>query len=162
MNRADPRAGEHGDDRFGDHGHVDQHAVAGADPEIHQHGAERGRLVEQFAIGDRPLRRRDRAVVIERGLIAAAIFNMPVERVVAGVATRVGEPAAIDAGFGIEDGHRLARPGDLARGGGPKGLRIGAPLVIGLPVAAHASLSLPPFEIGELSRRRRANATARR
>jgi hypothetical protein len=30
MDRADARAGQHGEDRFGDHRHVDQHAVAAA------------------------------------------------------------------------------------------------------------------------------------
>ena len=87
----------------------------------------------------------------EGGLIAASRFHMPVERVVAGVTARVGEPAAVDARIWVEHCLRLARPGDLAGGGGPKGLRIGAPLVIGLPVAAHA-FSLPALQAG-LSRR---------
>ena len=140
---ADARAGKHRDDRLGDHRHVDQHPVAGDDPEIREHGAERSGLGEELAIGDGPLGRGDRAVVIERRLIAAAGFDMAVERVKAGVAARVGEPAAIDPRIRIEDHLGRARPGDLARGFGPKRLRIGAPLVIGLPVAAHSFRSLP-------------------
>ena len=136
MHRADARAGEHGDDRLGDHRHVDQHPVARRNAEILEHGGERRRLVEQLAVGDGPLGRGDGAVVVERGLIAAARLDMAVERVVAGVAAGVGEPAAIDARLRIENRLRRAGPGDLARRLRPKGLRIGAPLVIGLPIAA--------------------------
>ena len=137
MDRPDAGAGEHGDDRLRDHRHVDQHPVAGDDAEIVENGAERRGLVQELAIADRALRPRHRAVVVERRLVAAAGFDMAVERVVAGVAARVGEPVAVDARLRIEDPFGRPRPGDLARGLGPKGLRIGAPLVIGLPVAAH-------------------------
>ncbi len=92
MHRADARAGEHGDNRFGDHRHVDQHAVAGRDAKILQDGAERRRLIKQFAIGDCPLGRGDGAVVVDGGLVAAAGLHMAVERIVAGVAPRVGKP----------------------------------------------------------------------
>ena len=109
MHRSDPGAGEHGHDRLGDHRHVDQHAVARVDAEVLQHRGERRGLIEQFAIGDGPLRPGDGAVVIERRLIAAAPFHMAVERVVAGVDARVGEPAAVDARPGIEDPLRRAR-----------------------------------------------------
>ena len=142
MHRADAGAGEHGDDRLRDHRHVDQHPVAHADPEIGEHRAERRRLVEEFAIADGPLRAGDRAVVIERDRFAAAGLDMPVERVEAGVEARVGEPAAIDAALGVEDALGRLRPRDLARGFRPEGLRIGAPVVIGLPVAASSFRSL--------------------
>ena len=103
MHGADARAGEHGDDRLGNHRHVDQHAIARRDPEIVEHGAERRRLVKQGAIGDGALGPGDGAVVIERDLVAAAGLDMPVERVEAGVQARVGEPAAVDARVGIEN-----------------------------------------------------------
>ena len=103
MNGADTRAGEHGDDRLGNHRHVDQHPVARRDPEIVEHGAERRRLVEQFAVGDGALGPGDGAVVIKRDLVAAAGLDMPVERVEAGVQARVGKPAAVDARVGIEN-----------------------------------------------------------
>src|SRR5271157_3033412 len=102
---------------------------------------------------------------MERRLVAAARFDMPVERVEARVAARVGKPAPVDAGVRIEDLLRRPRPRNLACGLGPKGLRIGAPLVIGLPVAAHSFRSLTPdrlFRAGLLLRRERPNATAGR
>ena len=49
MHRADARASEHRDDRLGNHRHIDQHPIARRDAEIIEHGAERRRLVEQFA-----------------------------------------------------------------------------------------------------------------
>ncbi len=137
MDRPDARAGEHADDRLRDHRHIDQHPVAGDDAEIGKNRAERRGLVQELAIADRAFRPRHRAVVVERRLIAAAGFDVAVERVVAGVAAGVGEPVAVDARSRIEYPFRRPRPGDLARGFGPKGLWIGAPLVIGLPVAAH-------------------------
>ncbi len=136
MHGPDARAGEHGDDRLRNHRHIDQHRVARRDAEVLEHGAKRRRLVEQLAIGDGALGRGDRAVVIERGLVAATGLDMPVERVEAGVAARVGEPAAVDAALGVENALRRPYPRDLARGLGPEGLRIGAPAIIGLPIAA--------------------------
>ncbi len=144
MDRADSRAGEHRLDRLRNHRHVDQDAVARLDPKILQHGGKRRRLVQQLAIGEGPLRSGDGAVVMERRLVRAAPFHMSVEGVVAGVETGVGKPAAIDAGFGVENPLRRAGPGDLLGGLRPKPLRIGAPLVIGLPVTAHPSRSLGP------------------
>ena len=136
MHGPDARAGEHGDDRLRNHRHIDQHRVARRDAEVLEHGAKRRRLVEQLAIGDGALGRGDRAVVIERGLVAATGLDMPVERVEAGVAARVGEPAAVDAALGVENALRRPYPRDLARGLRPEGLRIGAPAIIGLPIAA--------------------------
>ena len=86
MDGADARAGEHADDRLRNHRHIDQDPVARRDAEVLEHGAERRRLVEELTIGDRALGRGDRAVVIERRLIAAAGLHMPVERIEAGVA----------------------------------------------------------------------------
>ena len=104
MDRAEARAGEHGDDRLGDHRHVDDDAVALGDAVVGEHGGEGRHVVEQFAIADRALGAGDRAVVDDRGLVAAAALDMAVEGVVAGVAGRAGEPAAIDALLGIEGG----------------------------------------------------------
>ncbi len=69
---ADAGAGEHGHDRFGDHRHVDQDAIAGDDAEILKDGGERRGLVEQLPVGDRPLRPGHRAVVVDRRLFAAS------------------------------------------------------------------------------------------
>ena len=164
MHRADARAGQHRHDRFGDHRHVDQDTVARLDAEVLQHGGERRRLVQEFAVAQRPLRSGDRAIVIERRLVRPAAFHVAVERVVAGVDAGVGEPAAVDSRVRVEDSLRRADPGDLLGGFRPKRLRIGAPLVIGLPVTAHSFRSLVPAMRArlEFSRRARVNATAAR
>ena len=133
---ADARACKHGDDRLGDHRHIDENPVARLNPEIAEDGAERRRLVEQLTISEGAFRRSDGAVVVERDPVAAAGLDMPVERVEAGVQAGVGEPAAVDASVRVENALGLACPGDLARRLGPEGLRIGAPAIIGLMIAA--------------------------
>ena len=168
MDGADAGAREHGDDRLGDHRHVDQHPVARLDPEIVEYGAERRRLVHEFAIGDRAPGRGEGAVVIKRDRIAPAGLDMAVERVEAGVQARVGEPAAVDAGFSVENALRRFCPRDLARGFRPEGLRVGAPAIIGLPVAVHRFApnrrlrSRRRSRRGELSRAGRPMATLAR
>ena len=166
MNGADPRASEHGDDRLGNHRHVDQHPVARHDSEIVEHGAERRRLVEQLAVGDGALRPGDRAVVIERDLVSATGLDLPIKRVEACVAAGVGKPAAVDACVGIEDALRGLYPRDLARHLRPEGLRIGAPAIIGLPIGAGHRFAPSATELRrvvvtrELSRPARRNATS--
>src|ERR1700722_5145719 len=39
VHSVDTGAGEHGDDRLGNYGHIDEHAVAGASPQALQHAA---------------------------------------------------------------------------------------------------------------------------
>jgi hypothetical protein len=166
MNGSDPRAGEHGGDRLGNHRHVDQHSVARHDSEIVEHGAERRRLVQQFPIRDGALGPGDRAVVIERDLVAATGLDLPIKRVEAGVAARVGKPAAVDARVGIENALRRLYPRDLARRLRPEALRIGAPAIIGLPIAAGHRFAPSATELRcvvvtrELSRPARRNATS--
>ena len=136
MDRADARAGEHGEQRLGDHRHVDDDAVALADAEIDERRGERRHLVLQLAIADAPLRMGDRAVVIDRRLVAAAGGDMAVDGVEAGVQRRVGKPAAVDAGLRVEDRLRRADPVDPLGRLGPESKRIGAPLRVDFAVAA--------------------------
>ena len=63
---ADARARKHGDDRLGDHRHIDENPVARLNPEIAEDGAERRRLIHEFAIGEGAFRRSDGAVVVKR------------------------------------------------------------------------------------------------
>ena len=102
---------------------------------------------------------------MKRGLVAAAGLHVPVERIEAGVAPRVGEPAAVDAASGVENALGRLDPGDLARRLGPEGLRIGAPTIIGLPIAAghrfapFAAEPRPASVAREFSRLARRKAT---
>lgn len=57
MHCADSRTREHGDDRFGNHRHVDDHAITFAHAQFIQGTGETGRDVEQFGVGVGPLGR---------------------------------------------------------------------------------------------------------
>src|SRR3569833_292958 len=52
MNRADARAGLHGDDGFGNHRHIDHHAVAFDDAERSQRVSEPADIFMQFGVTD--------------------------------------------------------------------------------------------------------------
>ncbi len=117
---AEPRAGQHRDDRLGHHRHVDHDAVALADAEAAQHAGEPRGLVEQFAVGVGALGPGERRVVDQCGLVGAAVGDVSVESVRAGVQFGIGKPA-VERGIGVvEDALRLAGPGDRARGVGPE------------------------------------------
>jgi hypothetical protein len=79
-------------------------------------------------------------IVDQRDLVGAAVGNMAVERVVAGVDHRAGKPAAIRAHRGIEDLPGGLDPVDLARRLGPKSLWVGQ--------RAGMDLMIPAFLMG--------------
>ena len=129
MHGADAGAGEHGDRRLGDHRHVDDDAIALADAVVAEHGGERHHLVPELAIGEAPDPARDGAVMDQRDLLAAALLDMAVEAIVGRVAGRTAEPAAVDAGVGIEHLVPAPEPVDLLGRGGPEGLRVALPVL---------------------------------
>ena len=139
MDGAQARTSEHGDDRLGDHRHIDDNAVAFLNAMVGKHGGKGRHVVEQFAIADLALGGGDRAVVDDRRLLGAAALNMAVERVVAGVALRACEPAPVDTLIGIEGGVPRRRPLDRPGGLGPEADRIVLPARIGVRVSAHSS-----------------------
>ena len=145
VDRADARAGEHGDHRLRYHRHVKNDAVAFGDSEILQNGGKDFYFRQQFAIGEDALGIGDRRIVNERHLPAAAFGDVAVERVPAGVADRAGEPAAINAGIAVE--HFLCRldPVDFGRGLGPKAFRVALPARINFRVAALGAGIHPVF-----------------
>jgi hypothetical protein len=89
---AQPCAGQHRDDRLRHHRHVDHHAVTLADAEAAQHACEPGRHVKELAVGVGAFGVGDGGVVDQRGLIAASVGDVPVERVGAGVELPIGKP----------------------------------------------------------------------
>ena len=139
MHRADPRAGQHRHHGFRHHRHIEDDAVAFGHAEILHDGGERLHLVQHLGIGEfgdsacsgRICQRR---IVDQRHLVGAAVGDMAVERVVAGVDHGAGEPAAVEPHGGIEHLLRRLDPVDLARRLGPKTLgipeRAGMDLVI--------------------------------
>ena len=120
MNRADARAGEHGEHRLRHHRHVDDDAVALFHAEIAQHGAEQLHLGQHPAVGEGLHGVGDGEIVDQRRLVVAAGEHVTIERVVAGVAGRAGEPAAVNAGVLVEDLLRLLEPVDVRRRFAPR------------------------------------------
>src|SRR5713226_10148346 len=102
MNGADPGASEHRNHRLRYHRHVENDAIALLDPEIAQDRGEHLRLHLQAVIGDGALLPRQRGIVDDGRLLAAAAHDVAVDRVPAGVAHAVDEPAAIHAGVAVE------------------------------------------------------------
>ena len=87
-----PGAGEHGDERLGDHRHVDHHPVALGHALGGQSARETGHFVAQLGVGERLQGLGDRAVVDHGRLAAAPAVHVQVEGVVAGVHLTAGEP----------------------------------------------------------------------
>ena len=77
-----------------------------------------------------------RRIVDDRRLFAAAPHHMAVNRVPAGVANAADEPAAVDAGIGIEYPRRRLVPVDLLRGFAPEALGVALPASIHSRIAA--------------------------
>ena len=114
-------AGQHRDDRLGDHRQVEHHPVAPCQLEIAEDTGETCCLVEQFAVGVGALGIGDRGVV-DRGQLVAANGDMSVQRIGAGVQFSVWEPAVERGVVVIEDalGFRFLRDG-LCRFGPERG-----------------------------------------
>ena len=140
MHRADPRAGQHRHHGFRHHRHIEDDAVAFCHAEILHDGGKGFHLVQHLGIGEfgdsacsgRICQRR---IVDQRHLIGAAVRDMAVERVVAGVDDGAGEPAAVKPHGGIEHFLRGLNPVDLAR-------RL-APKTLGIPKRAGMDLVVP-------------------
>ena len=140
MHRANARAREHADHRLWHHWHVENDAITFSDPEIAQDGSENLRLDLQAVIGDRELLPSERRIVDDRGLLAAPGENVAVDRVPAGVADAVREPAAVHAGLGIEHLLGPLDPVDVGRRFAPKSLRVALRARIDLLVAARSRI----------------------
>ncbi len=116
VDRADSRTGEHGHRRFGNHRQIDQDAIALADPELLDGPGETRHAVEQGLVGDHFAVTGGGTFVDDRRVVPAPRLDVAVDRVVAGVAHAVGEPAvegrpARVQGLGrrFEPVHRLGR-----------------------------------------------------
>ena len=123
MNRAEPCAREHREDRFGHARHVDDDAVAFFQPERLQRSGEPRNLVAQLGVGDGPHDAGDRTVVDDRALLAPSPFDVAVDGVVAGVHHPAGKPAD-ERRRGCRRGHDpSAGPGNTLSGLPPRSLR---------------------------------------
>jgi hypothetical protein len=139
---AKPGAGEHRLQRFGHHRHVDDDAVALFDPLGLERPGKAGHAVLQLGVGDDVLGARDRAVMDDRGLLAAPGEDVAVDGVPAGVDLGVGEPFVKRGTAVIQRAGGWLHPVDAPGGGKPEPLRVLLPLAVNLRIAHR---DLPPL-----------------
>ena len=140
MDGADAGAGQHRFDRFGDHGHIDHHAVALCHAMCFQHPGQRRDTVAHLAEGDVRFGSGDGAVVDDGYLIRAPVFHMAVDRVVTAVQLGIGIPfvgiiAAIEQGL-----LWWFDPVNVFRQFQPEAFRVVLPAFIGFAIAHHSLL----------------------
>ncbi len=93
MDRTNARTGQHRHRRLRDHRHVNDNPVTLGHPLGMQGPGKAGNLITQPVIGECFNRIGDRAVINQGCLFAAAIFDMTIQRVKAGIDHPALEPA---------------------------------------------------------------------
>ena len=112
MRCAEPGAGEHRDDRLGDHRQVDRDAVTGLHAQIDERICGAGDVVLQFRIRDGASVVGRFADPVERDLVTVAGLDMAVDTVVGGVERAADKPFR-ERGVGpVEDFVERCAPGD--------------------------------------------------
>ena len=137
-------AGQHRLQRLGDHGHVDDDAVALGDALGLQRARQAGNAVLKLGVGDDVFRAGDGAVVEDGGLLAPARGDMAVDGVPAGVDGGVGEPFVQGRAAVVQGAGGFADPVDPTGGAHPEPLGVLLPLAIHLCVAHR---DLPPADV---------------
>ena len=97
---ADPRAGEHGVSRLGDHRQIDGDAVAFADAHRFEHVGKDVHLAVELAIGDVAGRLRRIVGLPDDGDLVPPLLQMAVDAIGADVERAVLEPFDRDIGIG--------------------------------------------------------------
>ena len=132
VRRADPRAGQHGDQQLGDHGQVDGHAVPALDAQALQHVGEFADLAPKLPVGERPLLTQF-AFPKDGDLVPRGRIQVAVQAVVASVELAAVEPAGVGV-VPFQDGVPLLEPVELLRQRRPVPVRI--PLSAGVDILA--------------------------
>src|SRR3712207_564230 len=109
----DAGAGQHRDDRLGDHRHVDGDAVAGVDAELDQGVGGLADLVLELGVGDGPGVAR-LALPVVGDLVPVAVLDVPVHAVVGDVELAADEPLGEGRVAPVEDLVPLLGPGEPA------------------------------------------------
>src|SRR5256885_2059978 len=110
--------------------------VAPSDTLAEEHAGEPGDRIAQLAIRERLDRARDGAVVNQGGLVGAAVLDVPVERVHAGVDGGARKPTIERRARAIEDPIPAFGPVDGLARFGPEPLRVPGPPRIHLGLGA--------------------------
>ena len=116
VDRADAGAGEHGDNRLGHHGHIDDNPVAPRHTLAAQQTGAARHLVQQLAEGIAAFAGGDRAVVDQRRLLAPALLDVNIHRVETGIGDAVRVPAVERRVAVIQQPRRRPEPVDIVRG----------------------------------------------
>ena len=94
MDGPNARTRQHRDDRLGDHRHVDEHAVALADPALDAQRRGKGLdLCVQLGVGDRPRVPADDRFVHDGIPVTVTSFEVAVKHLVGHVERAVGKPS---------------------------------------------------------------------
>ncbi len=143
VDRADARAGEHGERRLGDHRHVDQHAIAAPHVLRLEDGREPVHLGGKLAVGVAPVLAGLGRDIDQRRLVAAR-GEMSIDRVVAEIDPPADEPLRERRSRVIE--HRAERrlPVDERGFAAPECLAVGDRAAMQFAVSGHRSFSSPP------------------
>ncbi len=124
VDRTQTRHRQHADDRFRNHRHVDDDAVAFHYAQVGQHPGGACHRVGQLGVGVLRLGVGDGRVVDERKLVAAPVLHMMVQRHVGRVHLPVGEPVADAVGIVRQDLLRKFEPVQVLGLLAPEALRI--------------------------------------
>jgi hypothetical protein len=97
VDRSDPGTCEHGNNRFRDHGHVDDHTVSLRHPPFSEPACARCNEVPEFPVTESADGGGDRAVIDKSGLIPVPVFNMAIKAIIAGIQDTPLKPFVIRA-----------------------------------------------------------------
>ena len=137
--------GEHGDYCFGDHRHVDRHAVARFDPELLERMGRLRHSSEELTVGDVLGIALWLPHPVEGHLVGLAIGHVAIEAADGGVQRAVGKPAS--------EG-RLPLEGGSERGGPRQHLGLGGPPGLGILGRLGVDCRRGVRRLGEVPRRR--------
>ena len=124
VHHSDAGAGQHGDHRLGDHGHVDDQPVSLFQAGGTQRSGKAGDLLLKLAVGNPADDAGDRAVVDQGILLRPPALHVAVQGVVAGVEPAALKPADELPSGDIQDTVPLALPVHGLGRLGPESLRL--------------------------------------
>src|SRR5207302_11269292 len=113
------------------------HPIAATDPQAPQRAGEQRHLVAQLAVGEARNLARQRAVPDEGELIAAALFDVQIQRVEAGVQLASAEPPVERRLGAVEDLRPALVPADVLGELAPEALGIFERAAVGFLVTGH-------------------------
>ena len=140
-------AAKHGDNRLGDHRHIDDHPVPRANAIAAEHAGKARRRTLQFGKGQVIGGSGDRRIIDDGILLTASSSHMPVHRIVAGVHLAIGKPAMKGSIPAVDCGCGRRHPVDCRRSVKPEGTAVRKRLCINRSIICHYHLPSIPSRI---------------